>query len=226
MAKRGRQAGGLAARQSLVLRPDAGHATRRGSRASRSASAPTGARPARRTCSPSSRCSTCINKLGVGSAARRARHDPDGDHQPGRRHRLDQVRRAASAPGLYADLAVYTKKARQRVPLDHRRHREGRAPGAGRRRPALRRRARRCRRSSRPTHEAVSSSCGFEKAIDITTTIDRAGRHAHLRRGARRRLESALQFDLAWIQAHWDPGRGLDQDGARPRRSRRPTRAA
>jgi hypothetical protein len=62
----------------------------------------------------------------------------------------------------------------------------------------------------KPTdHEALSSTCGFEKAIDVTTTKTSvpAGKLSYAE--VRDILQDALQFDKAWMAAHWDPARGL-----------------
>jgi len=115
-------------------------------------------------------------------------------------------------PGLYADLAVYTKR-----------------PAAGRTAVSAYRALIDAGEDDvrlvmvggdplygdvdvmttlKPTdHEQLSTTCGFTKAIDVTSSDARVEARQLTYAELRDTLQAALQFDPAWIAEHWDVAR-------------------
>lgn len=110
--------------------------------------------------------------------------------------------------GLYADLAVYTRKpgSAYRSIIDATEKDVklvliGGDPLYGDVQPMT---------TLKPTdQEALSSTCGFQKAIDVTTTSTKVPAGTLTFAELRDVLDAGLHFDIAWLASHWDPARGL-----------------
>ena len=115
--------------------------------------------------------------------------------------------------GLYADLAVYTKRSTgsayraviDGTEADVRLVVIGGDPLYG---DAT------VMKKLKPTDSETMGACGFEKAIDITTTSSKTGYGNITFAQVRDALDEGLKFQSGWMQSHWEPARAGSLTGA------------
>lgn len=114
-------------------------------------------------------------------------------------------------PGLWADIAVYKKRpgAAQRSVIDATEADVRLVMVAGD--PLVGDVA--VMKKLKKTDYEVVQGCGFEKAIDITTSDTRVEYGKITFQQVVSTLEQGLKFDAAWMQSHWEPARTAGATG-------------